>query len=421
MQHELMKKMSLIFMICLSVTCFVTVSSAESVEIGGNILDSGNVSSIAWDGTNWSALYFGLNEAGSNTEILYYQDSDDANPGIGEASTNNIIDKKELLYSTHTYSKKFKLSAKTDATGVSTYSVIPWFGNKYVAVDDKASKMTSLVKEQGGGSEKKLKEGEIWDLGEGYSLELFQLDADGGKAFVLLYKDGEELDSTVIKLDGTDDERSFIVKDDFADLEDTVYFVTYIDETFRCSSECFAIFKYTWLIDKDNVSTIEEGDKVGLLKCREVSDNWINMSNHEEITLEMNEKAYFTDDWYIRTSKSGKGSDGGYLFYPAMNVVFKTAEDASTQSENIDNTGNEDVLEENVTIVEQSPSSSSSKPSQGTDNDMDTPLADTSEESKEKQTDLESQKTYAAVPGFVSITAISGLVASLFILRRRIN
>jgi hypothetical protein len=52
---------------------------------------------------------------------------------------------------------------------------------------------------------------------------------------------------------------------------------------------------------------------------------------------------------------------------------------------------------------------------------MDTPLADTSEESKEKQTDLESQKTYAAVPGFVSITAISGLVASLFILRRRIN
>jgi hypothetical protein len=74
-----------------------------------------------------------------------------------------------------------------------------------------------------------------------------------------------------------------------------------------------------------------------------------------------------------------------------------------------------------VTIVEQSPSSSSSKPSQGTDNDMDTPLADTSEESKEKQTDLESQKTYAAVPGFVSITAISGLVASLFILRRRIN
>jgi S-layer protein (TIGR01567 family) len=417
MQQEIIKKISIVFILCLSLTCLVTISSAESVEIGGNILDSGNVSSIVWDGTNWSALYFGLNEVGSNAEILCYQNSDTANPGIGEASTNNVIDKKELLYKTHTYSKKFKLSAKTDATAVSTYSVIPRFGNKYVAVDGKASKMASLVTEQGGGSEKKLKEGEVWDLGEGYSLELFQLDADGGKAFVLLYKDGEELDSTVIKLDGTDDERSFIVKDDFADLEDAVYFVTYIDETFRCSSECFAIFKYTWLIDKDNVSTIEEGDKVGLLKCREVSDNWINMSNHEEISLEMNEKAYFTDDWYIRTSKSGKGSNGGYLFYPAMNVIFETAEEASIKSENVNNTDNE---KENVTIVEELPSSPSSKSSDGTDDGMNTPLESTSEESETHQTDLESQKTRAAVPGFVSITAISGLVASLFVLKRRI-
>ncbi len=384
------------------------VCSADSVEVRGTILDSGNVSSIAWDGSNWDALYFALNDVGSNTESLCYENSDPENPAIGVTPDNDVIDKKELIYRTHTYDKKFKLSAKTDATAVSTYSVIPLFSKKYIAVNDDASKMTTLITEQGGGAEKTLKEGESWDLGNDYSLKLEQLDADAGKVFVILYKDGIEQDSDVLDMDGTDDDRAFIVKDDVAGMEDMVYFVTYLENTFRSTSGSFAILKYTWLIDKDNVITIEEGDQIGLLKCREVSENWINMSNDVIITLEMDDTVYFTDDWYFQTSKASMGANGGYLFYPAMDVIFETVTENvvefSSSSEIDSESVDEAASQVNSTITEDVTSESSS-----------------TEASSANYGPAEEIQTSASLPGFLSMTAIAGLVFALFILKFRVD
>ncbi|MFP4655728.1 MAG: S-layer protein domain-containing protein [Methanohalobium sp.] len=101
-----------------SFVLITTVCSAESVEIRGNVLDTGE------------------------------------NLAIGAGPKNDVLDKKELIYSTRPYSKKFKLISKTDASVFSTYSVIPLFGEKYIAVDDDISKLTNLITEQGGGSEK---------------------------------------------------------------------------------------------------------------------------------------------------------------------------------------------------------------------------------------------------------------------------
>ncbi|MBP2030504.1 S-layer protein (TIGR01567 family) [Methanohalophilus levihalophilus] len=387
------------------------ICSADSVEVRGNILDSGNnASAIVWDGLNWSVLYFSLNDAGSNTEILYYLNIDTENPAIGAAPDNNIIDEKELIYSTHSYSKKFKLSAKTDATAVNTYSVIPWFGKKYIVVDDDAGKMATLITEQGGDAEKDLKEGESWNLGQGYSLKLDQLDVDAGKVFVILYKDEEELESVVLDMEGNDDDRAFIAKDDFAGSEDVVYFVTYLDNTFRSTSDSFAIFKYTWLIDKDNIKIIEKGDEFGLFECREVSESWINMSNSKRITLEINDKTYFTDDWYFKTSKAGKGSNGGYLFYPAMNIVFETEEaDVVVSSENDVNVANETASQGDTTLTEES---SAPLPSATSSEEDNVQTLVTEETAAEKQ-------NLASIPGFLSLTATSGLLITFFILKRR--
>ncbi|MEL4304245.1 S-layer protein domain-containing protein [Methanococcoides sp. LMO-2] len=411
---KLANKANIAILLFLSLVLTVGVCSAESVTVRGEILDSGDVTSISWDRSNWGALYFALNDAGSNTESVYYENIDPENPAIGADPVNNVIDKKELIYSTHTYNKKFMLSKKTDVTVVSTYSVIPLFGAKYISVNDDASKMTTLITEQGGGSEKQLMEGESWELGKGYSLKMDQLDADAGKAFVILYKDGVELDSAILDMDGTDDDRAFVAKEYIAGMDDVVYFATYLENTFKGTSDSFAIIKYTWLIDKDNIISIEEGDKFGLLKCREVSENYINMSNDETITLEMNDAVYFTDDWYLKTSKAGKGTDGGFLFYPAMNVVFETATEtekavevpASTEieSENSEETTSEaDASVEDYTVVSSSSESSSEDLS-------------TVEYGPE-----EYAQSGESLPGFLSITAIAGLVSALFILRRKVD
>lgn len=416
MQNESFRKLSLLMIAVVSFVFITTVCSAESVEIRGNVLDTGENPSIEWNAVNWSALYIGMNEVGSNAESLYYQNIDSENPAIGAGSKNNVIDKKELIYNTHPYSKRFKLSSKTDASVVSTYSVIPMFGEKYITVKNDISKLTNLITEQGGGSEKKLKDGESWNLGKGYSLKLNQLDTDGGKAFVALYKDGKELDSDVLDIDGTDDEKSFIVKDDFAGLDNAVYFVTYIDQSFMCSSECFAIFKYTWLLDKDNVTTLEEGDRFGLLKCREISDNWINMSNHEKLTLEMNDKTYFTDDWYFKTSKSGKGTDGGYLLYPAESKTFETVdEDKPSSSEDSEDKTRETGSQDDK-ITRDDKSSDNPSSTRSNDESQSSAVDDGSEKGS---IPAEDKQTLSTLPGFSSIATISGILTVFYVLKSR--
>ncbi|WP_236622715.1 S-layer protein domain-containing protein [Methanococcoides methylutens] len=407
---KLAKKANIAMLLFISIVLTVGVCSADSVTVRGEILDSGNVSSITWDGSNWGALHFALNDAGSNTESVYYGNVDSENSAIGAAPANNVIDKKELIYSTQTYSKKFKLSAKTDATALSTYSVIPLFGKRYIAVNDDASKMTTLVTEQGGGAEKQLKEGESWELGKGYSLKVDQLDADAGKAFVILYKDGNELDSDILDMDGTDDDRAFIVKENIAGMEDVVYFATYLENTFKGTSESFAIIKYTWLMDKDNIISIEEGDKFGLLKCREVSENCINMSNDAVIHLEMDDSVYFTDDWYLKTSKAGMGTDGGFLLYPAMNVVFETTIETEKVVEVPSSTESESETVDETT--------SEANPAGMNDELNDSSSADANNVVYGPE---EQVQTSESLPGFLSITAMAGLVSALFILKRRVH
>ncbi|WP_135605669.1 S-layer protein domain-containing protein [Methanococcoides sp. NM1] len=397
-------------LVFISLILAVGVCSADSVEVRGTILDSGNVSSIEWDGSNWGALYFALNDAGSNTESLCYENVDPENPAIGATPDNNVIDENELIYRTHTYNKKFKLSAKTDATAVSTYSIIPLFGKKYIAVNDDASKMTTLITEQGGGSEKTLKEGESWDLGKGYSLTVKQLDLDGGKVWLALYKDGAELDSKILSTDGADDERTFVAKDDFAGKEDAVYFVTYVDEAFKGASDCFVILKYTWLVDKDDITSIEVNDEFGALKCTETSVDGITLSNDQEITLEMSDTVYFTDDWYFRVSKAGKGTDGGYLFYPAMKIIVEDKAEPEVVTEEVEVEVPESVSESNsaetLGVAKAAPNSEVTNRQT---------VGESNKESAENPIETPAEKT----PGFGALFTIPVILAVLSFTKRK--
>lgn len=391
------------------------ISTAESAELRGSVIYTNEdpSTSISWDGTNWSALYLELNDAGSNTETLYYENTDSSSPAICNAPNNDVIDEKELIYSTHTYSKKFKLSAKTDATVVDTFSIIPWFGQKYVAVNDDATTMAPLLMDVGGGFEKHVNEGESMEMKGGYSLEVSQLDVDGGKVFVTLYKNGDEIDSSVLDMEGSDDDRAFTVKDDFAGHDDQIYFVAYVDNTFRSSSGAFAVFKYIWLIDKNNVKVVEDKDELGVFKCRDANEKWINMSNDKQITLNLDDKIYLTDDWYIKTSKKVKGG-GGYRFYPAMSVDIKPVETVKS-TETVNNV-TETSPEVDETVEKEDDSSIISDDTVPAEETIEEPP---SADSKAESSEQHEVSTEASIPGFVSITAISGLAGIFFLLKHR--
>lgn len=302
----------------------VSIGSAGwfSSEARGPITNSSNnCSYICWNCSNWSPLYFDINNQNSSTEILYYQNlGNRTNPDIG--GTNCVIDEGELVYSTGVYSKEYKASTKGGAAKLGSYSLIPWMCNKYVAVAGDAGKITPIVFEQDSNNKQTLKTGQVWELGNNYSLLCNRINLEGTKAWLSLYKDGKELKSDIVCTEGSPDNRTFVAKGDFAGISDAIFFITYIENALPCADDNESIieFKYTWLIDKDNITTIEVGDKFGELECTEASLNSIKLSNPKRIELKIDGDTNLTEDMYIRSSalmpRAGRVSKIRYYFYP---------------------------------------------------------------------------------------------------------
>lgn len=312
--------LSVTIILTAALVSIVSVSSAAwfAYEARGPIINSSNnCEYLCWGGSNWGPLYWEINNEASYTEFLYYENiGDSSNPPIG--GKNCIIDEGELIYSTAPYSKAYKASSKGGSTEVDSYCRIPWMCKKYVAVGGDARKITPIVIEQGSSAEKIIKVGESWDLGKNYSLMCNQVDTDGGKVWLSLYKNGVELESDILDSESADS-RTFVAKDSFADMDDAVYFVTYADTVFSSATDNFVRLKYTWLIDKDDVNIIKLDDKFGGMECTEASENLIKLSNANRMELKIDGDTFFTDDMYIKTSalmpRSGAISKVRYYLY----------------------------------------------------------------------------------------------------------
>ncbi|MCO5384360.1 MAG: hypothetical protein NHB15_21810 [Methanosarcina barkeri] len=151
-----------------------------------------------------------------------------------------------------------------------------------------------------------------------------QVDVEGEKVWFALYKNGEELESGIVNTNGNVTDKTFTATADFGDKKDQLYFITYVDTVFTSAADSFAVFKYTWLIDKDDVMLIKNGDEYQGFEVKESSESEIVLKNSKSITLNLDKdkKTYFTDSWYFQTSDEGKGSTSpqGYIIYPAKEL-----------------------------------------------------------------------------------------------------
>ncbi|WP_440945883.1 S-layer protein domain-containing protein [Methanosarcina sp. T3] len=330
------------------------LSKPGNYTLRGLPYDTGSTSSdgFCWDATTFGGLYYSVNKhkdlvTSENWfgERLQYIETDGQyelgknNPG------NHVIGEEELVYSTKQFPNKYKvvselgLDASTTPAelGGMVFYKIPWFGKPYVAVENDATQLANLVIDQPDSDKKVLKAGDVWDLGKGYSLTVNQVDVEGNKVWFSLSKDGEELESGIVNSDGTVENQTFTAKADFGDGKDQLYFITYVDSVFAGTVDSFAVFKYTWLIDKDKILVIEEGDGYQGFEVKEALKDGLVLKNSDSITLNLDKdkKSYFTDSWYFQTSDEGKGSisPDGYIIYPATDVVIE-AEDTPESTDN---------------------------------------------------------------------------------------
>lgn len=410
-------------------------------EIAGIPFDTNETLSddFHWNATTFGGFVYPVNKhkdfvASENWwgERLDYVEKDGQNELGKNHPGNHVIGEDELVYTTHPFSNKYELVSDLELNAKTTpaelggmfYYKLGWFGKQYVIVGNDSTKLGNLVISQTSDEKKQLKAGDSWDIGSNYSLKANQVDADGEKVWFSLYKNGEELESGIANTDGTVADKTFTATADFGDQKDQLYFITYVDSVFTSATDSFAVFKYTWLIDKDSIMNIENGDEYQGFEVKKASENEIVLENSKSITLNLDKdvKNYFTDSWYFQTSDKGKGSTSseGYVIYPATDVTVEdqatSGSTGNTTSSNEENITEETNVTKTVLIVNGSEDVSNKSVSapiiQSTANDFKGNSNLNEEEAK-------GEGTSAKTPGFEVLGVGLGIAVSQALLKRR--
>lgn len=282
--------------------------------------ESGSPMPFTWNYTNFD----GFNNSGIGAENLTVNQT---NLGASPGKTRTIRNWEDplgagLIYNTKRYlieyevSKNKGLSVKSalDSYGSKVYegnyySKLNLFGETYVALNGQANKLTKQVMELKKDEQKILNVGEIWDLGEGYTLSAQSIDAKASprQAWVVLSKNGSKLDDKVV---GQGQVYTYTEKS-LGGETDVPMFVTYVDSVFAGATTDFVILKYTWLLSR-NVFEIKAGNNYGVFRVLSSSSNEMKFENDYTISLVPNTTINLSGNIKFKTI-----DDINYLkFYP---------------------------------------------------------------------------------------------------------
>ena len=180
-----------------------------------------------WNSTNFQGFIY------TEQLMVWSPIIDDSHRTIGEDN---------ITYSTQPLLKDYQIYANEgiEVQGLGNYSVMGWLGDERVVIDKWV--VSDLVFEQNSTDTKTMHVEEIWDLGDGYSLKLLQLDEDGNEAWLALNNYSGEIDNQVCV-----NQTACIFTTDTDPADDVTLLVTYLKKVNTTHIE----LKYTWLISQD--------------------------------------------------------------------------------------------------------------------------------------------------------------------------
>jgi S-layer protein (TIGR01567 family) len=186
-----------------------------------------------WDSTNFQGFIY--------TERL------EISPQLIDGSYR-IIGDGNITYSTQRLLKDYQIYANEgiEVQGSGNYSIMGWLGDERIVIENFYDEwvISDLVFEQNSTDTKTLYAGEIWDLGDGYSLKLLDIDVDGNQAWLALYNSSGEILNKVCQ-----NQSAGIFTTDMALADDVTLLVTYLKKV--DTNTTHIELKYTWLISQD--------------------------------------------------------------------------------------------------------------------------------------------------------------------------
>jgi S-layer protein (TIGR01567 family) len=327
MEITKMIKIYTIFVLMFILAMPATAANVTTFEIHGVVFDenSKTYTTLQWDAQKFPGFWYNFNGGKSGETLTITQPASSLKHSSSAILSNNLFyntsrtdqnytvftDKSLTVEDGLNYSSS---SGFTKGNSGGKYAQLGWFGNKYVALNGKANKISKLIYEQDRRDKKTIKLGETWNLGEGYNLTVESLDTTTSprQAWLSLNKDGKALDNKVVN---EGDVYTYVEKSVGGE-SDVPIFVTYVDSIFTGGEGMATVIqlRYTWLIS-ENVLEVKDGDKFGVFEVKEANENYLLLYNKDnQINLTQNSVSPLYGDLKFKIADS----DTALRFYPIL-------------------------------------------------------------------------------------------------------
>ncbi|WP_054864466.1 S-layer protein domain-containing protein [Methanosarcina barkeri] len=164
------------------------------------------------------------------------------------------------------------------------YPVIDLFGEKNVPLlanhcniwNAHINKLTRLILDSN--ETYTLKEGEKLDLGQGYALEVKQIDIDGMKVWLEFTRNGKYIADQIVSVNTDSNKTWTVALDNIQGENNIVVMKIYVNQLFAGAVDNIVQIEGIWLIDYANARTLNIGDEIGGFTLQQII-NGTNSSN----------------------------------------------------------------------------------------------------------------------------------------------
>ena len=283
---------------------FKQITEPGTYEIRGQV--TSGTGDFTWDATNFAGFYYDLND-NVVTESLKVS-----------GMSGNVIPEGGLVYETSIENVNYEY--ENIAAGWDLYPVIGFFGEEYIPLNpNKADKLSKLVLDSD--DKYTIRIGELLNLGQGYAIEVKQIDADGEKVLLEFTKDGEFVDNESISV-GTDQATTPGKLSLMASRAKTMSLSSEFMSTrsSRMQLTAFVQIEGLWLIDYANATTIESDDEFGKLNDVSINGNILKISNEDTFTLTRNSDQEIGQGMFFKIADT---STSELRYYPFVEKVLE--------------------------------------------------------------------------------------------------
>jgi S-layer protein (TIGR01567 family) len=280
-------------------------SEEGTYELRGTVYDEKVDTSLpTWTPYNFEGFYYNIDE-GIGTESL----------NITKLNGNDIPE-GELVYT----SKPQPVEFEHDAWG--NFTVVGFMAKKYFAgypnnavggkVNDVSLLSDNVLSEVLTDSDDKesMYAGDSFELEDGYSLNVLEVDINGKSVWVQLQKDGDVVDEDFVTSND-----NYVYKGTLGEAEDIPIIIVHFGTVFAGTETSAVFIQGIFQISGDYIE-INNGDTFDEMKITSVSsDSGITMKNDDDIGLGQDETIDVMGDVKFKTADSGT-----LRFYPFVEV-----------------------------------------------------------------------------------------------------